>query len=74
MVRAEFSARRFETKAIDSKHSVLLIPNSGGTLRLEQQDTTEQLKHRGLNQQMDDDCLNINKGEKEQKMKSHTYF
>ena len=41
---------------LNSRHEGLkqkaLIPNSGGTLRLEQQETTEQLKHRGLKQQM----------------------
>ena len=42
---------------LNSRHEGLkqkpLIPNSDGTLRLEQQDTTEQLKHRGLKQQME---------------------
>ena len=41
---------------LDSRHEGLkqkpLIRNSGGTLRLEQQETTEQLKHRGLKQQL----------------------
>ena len=41
---------------LNSRHEGLkqkpLIPNSDGTLRLEQQETTEQLKHRGLKQQM----------------------
>ena len=47
---------------LNSRHEGLkqkpLIPNSGGTLLLEQQGTTEQLKHRALKQQMELD-LNV---------------
>ena len=47
----------------NSRHDWLkqkpLIPNSGGTLLLEQQGTTEQLEHRALKQQMELD-LNVN--------------
>ena len=48
---------------LNSRHEGLkqkpLIPNSGGTLLLEQQGTTEQLEHRALKQQMELD-LNVN--------------
>ena len=47
---------RQDMEVLDSRHEGLkqkpLIRNSGGTLRLEQQETTEQLKHRGLKQQL----------------------
>ena len=61
---------------LNSRHEGLkqkpLIPNSGGTLLLEQQGTTEQLKHRAVKQQLDlnVNCKETDYGEEEIQVKS----